>query len=224
MSVLRIPSLNLMPAARAVEMRRRARLRVWIGVTVFYTAGLVFAWMAVAARSASGISPEGKLQAAATRIEGCDAQLKVIRAAMVRTRREVEAARDVQEHPDWSVLLARLHAAAGEGVTLERCDLRPQAAKEPQKKMEKSTGTPAPAFMLTLAGVASSNAAVAQFSTSLERLRLFESVSIASIRSRDAARGRAMEAAGPLFNFEVVCVLSDAGVATASAATNGGSP
>ncbi len=209
-------SINLLPAARQKASRTRARARAWIIGGTLYGAALGLASAMVAVRSSGAAEVSAKLADSAARGAELDEQLKAVRGTMATTRREAEAVREIQEHPDWSALVGCLARAAGPTLILDHCSLRPTPAKDGGGKGEKLANVPS-GFTLSLTGLAVSNADVAEFTENLERLKLFESVSIVSIRAREGARVPREGESGTLVSFDIVCALSDAGAASADA-------
>jgi Tfp pilus assembly protein PilN len=214
MTALPIPSLNLMPAARVLAGRRRRRVRVWVGVVAVYgalTAGVLgyATW-----RGANAGSVADELSKAGERIGRLSAGVKAAEARLRAGQLELEAAREVSEHPDMSVLLRLIAQRAGREVTFDRLDIRPVAAAGKKSDIAAPNG-----YVLRLSGLAGAQAEVPRLARELQDLGIFESVSIVGIKAREAPRkpdGKGGEIQTPqLFSFEIEGVFSDNAAAKA---------
>ncbi|HYE62596.1 MAG TPA: PilN domain-containing protein [Phycisphaerales bacterium] len=213
MTALGVPSLNLMPAARVVSARRSQRLRAWAGALAIYTAAAagVWAWFTFASVAAEDVSAE--LAAAEARLQTLKSERRVVNARLANARREAEARHEVHFHPDFSTLLRRVATACGQTVTLEKLSMLPLEKRD--DKGVKSDLAANAGYKLQLSGLAATQADIPRFARELENLGIFESVSVQSIRAREAPfieREDGTKIPQPqLFFFEVEGIMSDVG-------------
>lgn len=202
--------VNLIPEGVRLGLQRRARLRVWAGVTAAWAAVLVGALAVVT----SGASADGSLRlrliAAQETLDQREADLKSAKAGHAAVMRDLALAREVGRHPDWSELLAVLAASRGEDVVFERLELRPMAAaagKGAGKKAPRSPGV-----TVRISGVASSQVAAAQYAVRLQESGLFDGVSPPETRARPTAGAAPGSPGASLVSFQVsVTMLHEGG-------------
>lgn len=208
MTALPIPNLNLMPAARVHAGRRRRRVRAWLTAGCIYGAVLGGAWGYAAFRASQAGSVGDELRTLNERIDRTKADVKEVEGKLLVAQREADAAKEVRDHPDMSVLLRLITVRAGGEITLDRFDLRPAPAPGVKSDLAAPNG-----YVLRLSGLAGSQNEVPRFARDLQDLGLFESVSIVGIKAREAPRrpdGQGGEIQSPqLFSFEIDGVLSD---------------
>ena len=234
MTTFAIPSVNLMPGLRLAAVVRRRRLRLWIGVGVAYVTGCAGVWAAFAAGSPDSSAAAAKIVEVQGRIATSRAEFTQTMTAQKALKVEIDAAREVQEHPDWSVLLRLIARAAGPDVVLSSCDLRPLVSVPVVAKAAPGKKSPPKApeskipdtYTLKIVGIAASQNDVPRFDSALEGLRVFQSVDIVSIRAREMVKVQGKDGkewvSPQLFNFELSCVLSDDGAAMKPSTQEGG--
>lgn|GEM_PF-3279099 len=212
-----VPSLNLMPAARVAHAQRTRRIRSWsVGLVVYACAGAAL-WTYFATSGDRLATVHGDVVATTAQIASVQAELKIVQAKLLLAKREAEARHEVQHHPDMSVLLRQLAEAAGANITFEKLELKPLPA--PAGIVTKPDLAAPWGYTLAVTGIAGSQSEVPRFALALQRLQLFEAVSVQSIKAREAPiieKEDGTKIVSPLlFNFEIVSTLSDAGAAAA---------
>lgn len=192
-------TVNLLPRQRAVLLARARRLRHWWLAGGAYALLFLGSWVALGASQDSPAPLQREFDSLQARIKSARLQLAEQRAAISTTRRALDAAHAVGDHPDFSRLLTLLARTRGGSVTLERIDLAPAPG------VSKSSDSITRAYVLTIDGVADSQRSVSAYVSMLESLGLFDSVKLAEVRSRavDASKGTSFA------GFQVVCTASD---------------
>jgi Tfp pilus assembly protein PilN len=198
--------VNLIPAARSEQARRRARARVWGLVCAVCAIGLAVG--AASFRIVRTIDPAGirsQIDAAAARADAAELELARLEARARELTRALEAARIVGVHPDWSVLLRAVNTARGDSVALESVELlfspvAPPAA--PAGSPASTPPTPRERYTLRLRGVATSVQDVTRFVTALEAIGVTERVWLKGT-SAQTVRGVAVS------GFEIECTLAE---------------
>jgi hypothetical protein len=197
------------------QSQRSRRARSWgVGLLVYAGAG-VAVWTYFATSGNRLPSVHADVSLATANIDKARGELKDVQARLTLAKREAEARQEVHDHPDLSILLRRLAEAAGPDITFERIDLRPvskQVEKGPKPDLAAPWG-----YTLTITGIAGTQGEVPRFAHSLEKMGLFEAVSVLSIKAREAPiieREDGSKWQSPLlFSFEVTSTLSDQGAA-----------
>jgi hypothetical protein len=158
-----------------------------------------------------------ELEKTSERIDKLSARVKGVEAKLLVEQREAEAAREVQDHPDASILLRLIAGRAGPEVTFDRLDIRPVAAAGQKSDIAAPLG-----YVLRLSGLAGAQAEVPRLARELQDLGIFESVAIVGIKAREAPRkldAKGEEIKTPqLFSFEIEGVFSDNAAAKAGGA------
>lgn len=213
MTALSVPSLNLMPAGRLISGKRRRRVRAWACALAVYGTVAAGVWGYFTFMSVTAESVADELAKADARLKTVKAELAQVNAQVTQARREAEARHEVQFHPDFSILLRRVAYAAGGVITLDKVELGPMPTTDPKAP---KTDLAAPfGYRLKLTGLAATQGDVPTFAKELEKLGLFETVSVQSIRAREAPviqREDGTKIATPqLFMFEIEGVMSDKG-------------
>jgi Tfp pilus assembly protein PilN len=189
--------VNLIPRRRREASRRRARLRAWaVGASAY-------AMLCAGVFAVSGAIDAVDDPTAATRlaqlpseIDASQRALTRIAAQLTEAQGRLDAARAVAHQPDWSVLLGLLAQSVGEDIVLTTCRLetepsavspaaaRPGAGLHRPADAGRSGATalphvaPGARFTLELSGLGRTQASVSHFVLRLERLGLFERVTI----------------------------------------------
>jgi Tfp pilus assembly protein PilN len=216
-----VPSLNLMPAARVAQAHRKRRTRSWAAGLMVYTCAGAALWTYFATSGDRLASVQADVVTTAAQIESVRLEFKTVQAKLLFAQREAEARHEVQHHPDMSVLLRQLAEAAGPNITFEKLELKPLPA--PAGIVTEPDLAAPWGYTLAVMGIAGSQGEVPRFALALQRLKLFEAVSVQSIKAREAPiieKEDGTKIVSPLlFNFEIVSTLSDAGAAIAPEAT-----
>lgn len=200
--------VNLLPAPRRIARRRRARVRAWSWIGAAYLLAVAGASAAFVLTTHEGGPRVADVDEAVARVAARRIEVAALEKELTAATRNWEAARAVGHHPDWSVLLGLLARAREGEVVLERCELRadvPSARAQPQPGRRQYT--------LSVDGIARSQRAVPAYVLGLERLGVFESVTIIETRSRPPDTGTSAPAdpavAEDLVAFRVQATLAD---------------
>ncbi len=182
-----VRGIDLLPRACREALAARRRARVWVIVCFLYGALVTFSWLA-----SPGPAPAlaSELARASALAQVRERDLSLLRAEVKELSRAVSHAQAVGDHPDWSRLLALVARARGEKVVLARIAVEPASAAPAERAQARTSDANArPAYELSLAGTGASQAAVSEYVLTLERLGLFESVTLVETRARATADG-----------------------------------
>jgi len=162
-----VTPIDLSPAHRRVERKRRRRLRVWAGVAGAFTAVALAGGTAAAA----ALSPSGQSDEAWTsrrdQLERAQARVEELRARIGRLETALRAERAARARPEWSLLL-RFIAAESAGVAVLddlTITLHPEAVGSE-------------AYVVEIRGRAAGASAAATLALRLERSGVFSAVAI----------------------------------------------
>lgn len=181
--------VNLLPPSRIATWRLRKRISRWSVVLSAYI-GLVLCAAPILAPAVSEAAreTEQKIQMAEAQFEQADAAHRKLQPELSRALEEIENARAISEHPNWSLLLALAGALRQEDILLESCELSsPTPSSEAptkQSKPEKAAPPPEPPA-LGLSGYSLTPAGVTQYALRLERSGLFSAVQIIETSPRE---------------------------------------
>jgi len=194
-----LAAVNLIPRAYRERRVVLSRARRWMFGTVALASTVGVAWAVMSSRVVENRQwLAGQLVAARADAEEKSRLVAEAQLSHSAALRRLASARAVAGHPDWSVLLALLARARGEGLVLERVEVRPVVKTEPKNESESNANgadTRAalhsePLYQLDIRGVAESQSLVAQYLLSLERIGLFDSVRLQETKPRTiGARG-----------------------------------
>jgi hypothetical protein len=176
-------SINLLPRVRRSANARRRAIRLWTLWGTLWCAVLA-AGQAIALSSgthAEGLPLEREISLLATERTRLESELLTIEQAIERDSRSLAAARAIVDHPDWSVLLARVVAARSPSMAFSRWALERGAHES---------------LVLRIEGTVPTLAALTDFALALESLGVFRRVHILRAQSEDAPAGTAQGAAG----------------------------
>lgn len=186
--------IDLTPTNIAQSLGVRRRARAWsLGLS---------AYAAVAALGLGGVilgTPRTQdLRAKVARVEmdvdTARKDLAQVSGEMTRLQRELDAARAVGEHPDWSIVLSLVaKAQRGRQVMLEHVSLAPvltkaaPAAPGKRKRQEvKEQDPPVPiGYEVLLSGLAKTELDASRFALGLEKVGAFDRVTLVSTRARE---------------------------------------
>ncbi len=183
----RVRGVDLLPRSCREALASRRRARVWAIVCGVYGALVAFSWLA-----ASGPAPTlaSELARANALTVVRERDLSQLRAEVKELARAVSQTQAVGDHPDWSRLLALVARARGEKVVLSRIALEPATLAPAERAQPRALdATARPAYEVSLAGTGASQAAVSDYVLGLERLGLFESVTLVETRARATSDG-----------------------------------
>lgn len=190
-------AVNLIPRAHLEQRRASTRVARWGVCCGVLACAVATAWIVTSSRVVDNREELAAQLASAKRTaEEKERLVADTRAAHSAAIRRLESARAVAGHPDWSVLLALLARARGDGLVLDRVEVRPIARIDPQAQTGLGRTGVATAerveagYQLDLRGVGESQSTVTQYLLSLERTGIFESVRLRETRPRTiGARG-----------------------------------
>ena len=184
--------VNLIPEQRLMAKRRKARIRVWMGLGGAYLAflGMVLfsvhlIWM---------VDDRALLQdygRSSRRVEQYNASILRLRTELARISATLQTHRVINSQPDWSKLLTLLGNTLGDDVVLTYCRLVTLNSEgtEVSAKNQASLTTDAVAalfkgqrYVLTLAGFGRRQNEVSQFAVRLEKSGLFDGVNMTNQR------------------------------------------
>ena len=214
--------LNLIPAPRCQARARRARVRTWSVVLGAYALAAAAGYVACYAY------PDGDqtallrdARAVTEELRSSGRQMRAVRTQVAEAAGKLAIARNIRNHPDWSLLLAMLSDSLADQIVLDRCALvavdSPAGGPDgPAAPAPPSAGRarglhPAPAaaaaaagtrgFHFTVAGYARTQSAVSQFVLRLEQARVFDEVRLVETSLKPFLGGQAVA-------FQVECSLA----------------
>lgn len=171
-------SVNLIPATRRAAAASERRIRAWGVVGSLYALVLLGVCAAMAADSGEVRQAAEAAQRAQERLTKVDQDLTKAKSALNATRVQLEAARAVGKHPDWSRLLGALSMLKGERVVLTTFELT-SAGVAPEgdgKTDAKADGTKSRSYTLRVAGLAEEAKDASAFVAALEATQVFDEV------------------------------------------------
>jgi hypothetical protein len=176
---------------------------------------LVGTWGYHAHRAGQAGNVAAELEVVAGKIDRLKGEVKATQASLLAAQRELEAAREVRNHPDMSALLTRITSVAGPLITLDRFEVRP-VVKSDEKGSKSDLATPH-GYSLKLTGLSSEQVDVPRFAQALQALGIFETVAVVGIRAKETPiklnrKGEPIKST-PLFAFDLEGVFSDKGAA-----------
>jgi len=204
-------NVNLVPRKRRAARRVRTCLRAWAAFGVAY---IVFVIGACALMVAAMTPPEDPIHSdpagLAAQIASAKEKLAESRTKLAAISRQLAGAREVQGHPDWSVLLSLIAARRGDDLALSSVELRPAgAATNGTREAPAGLVARPTSYSLVLTGLGKDHNAVAQFALRLELEGLFSQVVLKDTVARQLATRSVV-------SFGIECTLRDgAGMAGA---------
>lgn len=210
--------VNLIPAARRLRKRRARTLRAGALFCAAYsllaTAAGAAAWMTLHETDDQLIA---RTEQVAQSIKCSQARLTRIRAQSAAARSQLQANSRLTQRPDWSLLMGLISDAGADQVMLRRVAVRradpppaPIEIKKPGAKPRPAgeSGPVAPSeFAVELSGFARTSLETSEFAMRLEKLGLFEKVTLLET-SREPYQGEQAT------RFSVRCTLVDSSGAT----------
>ncbi len=207
--------VNLIPAARRAKQQARRHRHAWIrGLRAYSVLLAIACGLTFLPAQAGAPSLESSLARVDRRIDTKTKELEALRKRSADIGKQLDLARAVGEHPDWSSLLLAIARCRADLAVLESIDL--SIAKEEKKEKPGVPATPAakptkpPRDIVTvkLLGIAASPAACVQFASALERLELFDRVVVKDTRAHTLGRMSAT-------HFEIEATFASAPSASA---------
>lgn len=187
-------AIDLTPVSMARTLGGRRRARTWsMGLSAYAVviAGALGVVIATAPRSDGVRTKVVRVQA---EVDGARRDLAVVSGEMTRLQRELDAARAVGDHPDWSIVLGLVAGVKqGREVVLEHALLSPvfpatQAPVTGAKRRQTQAKAQDPAvpigYQIVLSGLAKTELDASKFALGLEQVGAFDRVTLVSTRAR----------------------------------------
>ncbi|MGQ0628788.1 MAG: hypothetical protein ACT4PL_11895 [Phycisphaerales bacterium] len=206
--------INLIPAERRRLRALRKRLAAWSGGLLLWC-GLVAAAGAIILASADSRArddAERRRTAAADALKLTESELATLRAAIDRAERAAEASDLVEDHPDWSTLLALINQRRGGEIALESLEVQRLVARpgtqpvikadRPATRAKGEDPPPGEVYAIHLTGLALTVGEAQRFVVRLEESGVFDTVAL-----HDTAP-RALTGA-EVTSFRVECRIAD---------------
>lgn len=196
--------INLIPQARQHARRRRVRTRLWIGLALSYAVSA--AGLSAVYRGASSshdlASLLGELAAYEAELTQLDNQQNSLRPQLSEQTLILAAERSISDQPDWSLLLTYLAGEVlGDQVVLSGCELAPATPGQGTNEADAIDDAP---LTLTLTGYARTTPDVSRFILRLERVGLFDKVTLTRTNREPYLSGQAIA-------FEARCLMKRGG-------------
>jgi len=221
---LTLPGVNLIPAPRRTASALRRRLRRWVVFVLIYAAmmGVAHAISIVTLQSDSE-DLTVVLDKAGRQVNDLTRSLTSLRPQVVEVNARLAVARTVGEQPDWSVLLALVGSTMDEEMVLTNVRVETAAsdasgdasktADASRTAIASGAATTRPSsgggdkqgLTVTIQGFARHQPAVAQFVLRLERLGLFDRVSLLN------SGRQPLGSAGEVTAFRLECLIGHGG-------------
>ncbi|MBC7771578.1 MAG: PilN domain-containing protein [Pyrinomonadaceae bacterium] len=179
---MNILNVNLIPRKRLAARRVRACLRWWAVFSMGYVVFVGGVSALVITATTPQEDPHTKDAAGtAVQIASVKDRLAQSRAELTAITRRLAGAREVQGHPDWSVLLNLIAAKRGEGLALASLELLPAG-----EGGGGGTGRPM-SYSLRLTGLGKDHTQIAEFALRLEQAGLFSQVVLKDTAAKQLA-------------------------------------
>lgn len=204
-------AIDLTPMSIAKTLSGRRRARAWsLGVSS-YALLVAVGLGAVVLSAPKGDGVRAKAARVQAEVAGARRDLALVSGEMTRLQRELDAARAVGEHPDWSIVLGLVAGVQqGREVVLEHALLSPSfpaaasAGTRRRRTEPKPQDPPVPnGYQVVLSGLAKTELDASRFALGLEEVGAFDRVTLVSTRARPVDRAT-------LTAFEIRIDLSDA--------------
>ncbi len=197
-------SINLLPATRLSSRAQQRRVTMWsaaVGVEVLIALSLCLFAGATWGRQAGAVGRG--LDEVDSQIKSNEAKVTELRATLSKLDAANRSSAMLSDRPDWSILLAILSRSLGDDAVLSAVSIQPRMAA-PVPAVAGKPPVPvnpiARDFVVNLKGSARSSDAVSRFVLQLQRIELFDDVSLLRSR-RDVVR------AGLPTTFEIESTL-----------------
>ena len=199
--------INLISIKRQHVRKQRAYAKRWLAICLIYSLVLLVGcgvyrvvWGLNTPDTGTGLLD---LEAQARSIQK---KIDRMQTHLVESKLSLQANRDLEEHPDWSLLLRFLAGMLGEDLFLRECDVQasspslPQAT--PENRLIQQVDSPAsqPTVRLSIKGMGRSLEAVSQFTVRIEQTQLFTQVKLIDTHIEPYLKGKVIV-------FRVECTL-----------------
>jgi len=197
-------NFNLIPRKRRAARRLRSCIRAWCMFGVAYVIVVAGACGLVVAVTQAHDDPlQREASGLVAQIATSKERLSQTRAELAGITRRLAASREVQGHPDWSILLRLIAANRGEGLALASFELGAVNANSGgNADAAASRGDRPSSYSLRLNGLGKDHTEVAQFALRLEQAGIFSRVVLKDTVAKQLASRTAV-------SFGIECTLSD---------------
>ncbi len=198
--------VNLIPTSRKQALARACRCRHWSAGLLLYVGALaatyIVAHQVVGDKSVALAASETKID---DEISGAGRLKDVLGRSIASAQWQLETARFIGRHPDWSVLLTVVARQLGEDVVLSNMALTPvKAGGEPAPGGKVKPRGDAEIILVEVAGMAQSQPAVSAFILRLEKTGVFDKVRLLGTQRQPFLTGSAV-------TFRLECTLEGRG-------------
>jgi len=178
--------VNLIPAARLASKHLKKRKRMWVVICGAYLMSLVVASLTARALWPGGDAVAKQLDSTVQNIEQYNNAIIELQKDLGQATAELQTTRVVSSQPGWGKLLILLSNQLGAEVVLSKCQLI-SSSKQDTSHEERGTrdeGRSISALLaeqqyrLNLSGFGRTQSSVSQFVLRLERMNIFESVTL----------------------------------------------
>ena len=207
--------VNLIPARRRHARRMQKRCMAWIITALGCGVALTVGCMALRARVPEAVKTDQNLTRVESQIADINTRLKMVSKSATQVEQDRIVVEFLLDQPDWSLLLKTLASKTRDRAVLQ--EIRLKSSKDNSPVTAAAVGSPAitgkspvkllnlpSQFTVELRGFCKTPADVSLFVSDLEKLGLFQKVSLVRT-SREPLLGSVA------FNFDLECMLSDAG-------------
>jgi hypothetical protein len=186
-------AIDLTPMSIAKSLNGRRRARAWSLGLSSYALALAVGLGAVMLSAPTSEGVRAKVARVQTDVDGARRELAQVSGEMTRLQRELDAARAVGEHPDWSIVLGLIAGVQqGREAVLEHVRLAPVLPTTPNKPAlrrrkadTKVQDPPVPiGYEVLLSGLARTELDASKFALGLETVGAFDRVTLVSTRAR----------------------------------------
>ncbi|TSA40288.1 hypothetical protein D4Q85_00010 [bacterium] len=178
-------AFNLIPSPHLAKHHERTVRRWWIaGVAACVLTSAILTAIVITTAPADTDRTTERIAEAATRADAATKKATRWRVEAARSARELTARRAVGEHPDWSLLLARLASQRGDSIVLETCDVSASVIFAPVVKAGEDASPPVRRYTITVAGLGPTQSHVLQYVSAIEGWRVFDKVTLEESRAR----------------------------------------
>jgi Tfp pilus assembly protein PilN len=194
--------VNLIPRHRMERRARRGRVFVWCVIGAIYAAALLGACVVAGMAAGKDTSAlRGDLDHLGKLLAESESRHKTIHRALDQNATRLASAREVSDHPDWSLLLAAVADQLGDDVVLQ--NIHVTARPDGRAAMAPRVAGPASpeAMAMELRGYAGTQPAVSALLVRLQDMGLFTDVKLVRSAREPFLTGSAVA-------FQVHCTIS----------------
>jgi len=178
--------VNLIPAARLASKHRKARNRMWVVICGAYLMSLVVASLTARALWPGDDAMARQLDSVVQNIEQYNNAIIELQKNLGQATAALKLTRAASSQPAWGKLLILLSNQLGAEVVLSKCQLISSSKEETRHDGRGTMDEARPLSMLSaeqqyrlnLSGLGRTQSSVSQFVLRLERMNIFESVTL----------------------------------------------